>query len=190
MEQELKKILEDTGAVLSGHFLLSSGKHSGGYVQCAQVLRFPDKAERILKPVVEKLRAMDIDKIVGPAMGGILVAYELGRQLGLEAIFTERSEGIMTLRRGFEVKKGERLVIAEDVLTTGKSTLETKKILEDYGAEVIAVASIIDRRGEDTLAGLPVISAVSLKFDTFEKEDCPFCLKGTEVVKPGSRTIF
>lgn len=190
METKIKEILADTGAVLSGHFLLSSGKHSGGYVQCAKVLRFPDKAEMILKPVAEKLKEMKIDKIVGPAMGGILVAYELGRQLGIEAIFTERTEGIMSLRRGFELKKGDRVVISEDVLTTGKSTLETRKVLEEYGAEVIAVAAIIDRRGEDLLGDLPVISAVSYHFSTYEKEDCPFCKEGKELVKPGSRTIF
>ena len=190
MEEKIKEILEETGAVLSGHFLLSSGKHSGGYVQCAKVLRFPDKAEVILKPVAEKLKEMQIDKIVGPAMGGILVAYELGRQLGIEAIFTERTDGAMSLRRGLELKKGDRVVISEDVLTTGKSTLETRKVLEAYGAEVVAVASIIDRRGESMLEDLPVISAVSYQFSTYEKEDCPLCKSGMEVVKPGSRTIF
>ncbi|HBW13839.1 MAG TPA: orotate phosphoribosyltransferase [Proteiniclasticum sp.] len=190
MEEKIKEILAETGAVLSGHFLLSSGKHSGGYVQCAKVLRFPDKAEVILKPVAEKLKEMQIDKIVGPAMGGILVAYELGRQLGIEAIFTERTDGVMSLRRGFELKKGDRVVISEDVLTTGKSTLETRKVLEAYGAEVVAVASIIDRRGESMLEDLPVISAVSYQFSTYEKEDCPLCRSGMEVVKPGSRTIF
>lgn len=179
------EILKETDALLEGHFLLSSGKHSNRYVQCAKVLRYPDKAEKILKPVAEKLKEMDIDVLVGPAMGGIIVAYELGRQLGLEAIFTERVDNIMALRRGFEIKEGSKVVICEDVVTTGKSSMEVKELLESMGAKVLAIASIIDRTSSKL--ELDVISSLRVDIDTYDKENCPLCEKGIEVVKPGSR---
>lgn len=179
------EILKETDALLEGHFLLSSGKHSNRYVQCAKVLRYPDKAEQILKPVAEKLKEMDIDVLVGPAMGGIIVAYELGRQLGLEAIFTERVDNIMALRRGFEIKEGSKVVICEDVVTTGKSSMEVKELLESMGAKVLAIASIIDRTSSKL--ELDVISSLRVDIDTYDKEDCPLCESGVEAVKPGSR---
>lgn len=180
-------ILRESQALLEGHFLLTSGKHSNRYVQCAKVLRYPDKAEAILKPVAEKLKEMDIDLLVGPAMGGIIVAYELGRQLGKEAIFTERVDGKMELRRGFEVKEGQRIVICEDVVTTAKSSMEVKKLLESMGAEVIALASIIDRTAGNV--DIELISSIKLEIETFEADDCPLCKQGIEYVKPGSRNI-
>ena len=181
------ELLKQTDALLEGHFLLSSGKHSNRYVQCARILRYPDKAEAILKPVAEKLKEMKIDLLVGPAMGGILVAYELGRQLGIEAIFTERVDNIMTLRRGFEVSEGMNIVICEDVVTTGKSSMEVKDLLESMGAKVIAIASIIDRTNEEL--ELPLISSLRVEIDTFDADDCPLCKQGTPVVKPGSRKM-
>lgn len=120
-------ILKKSDALLEGHFLLSSGKHSNRYVQCAKVLRFPEYAAEVLSTVVEQIKDLDIDLVVGPAMGGVIVSYELGRQLGKEAVFTERKDNTMELRRGFEVKKGAKIIIAEDVVTTGKSTMETKE---------------------------------------------------------------
>lgn len=180
------EILKETDALLEGHFLLSSGKHSNRYVQCAKVLRYPDKAAEILRPVAEKLKTMDIDILVGPAMGGILVAYELGRQIGKEAIFSERVDNIMQLRRGFEVKPGMKVVICEDVVTTGKSSMEVKELLESMGAQVLAIASIIDRTN-DTIP-LPLISSLRVDIDTFDPETCPLCKDGTNPpVKPGSR---
>ena len=181
------ELLKQTDALLEGHFLLSSGKHSNRYVQCARILRYPDKAEAILKPVAEKLKEMKIDLLVGPAMGGILVAYELGRQLGIEAIFTERVDNIMALRRGFEVSEGMNIVICEDVVTTGKSSMEVKGLLESMGAKVIAIASIIDRTNEEL--ELPLISSLRVEIDTFDADDCPLCKQGTPVVKPGSRKM-
>ena len=181
------ELLKQTDALLEGHFLLSSGKHSNRYVQCARILRYPDKAEAILKPVAEKLKEMKIDLLVGPAMGGILVAYELGRQLGIEAIFTERVDNIMALRRGFEVSEGMNIVICEDVVTTGKSSMEVKTLLESMGAKVIAIASIIDRTNEEL--ELPLISSLRVEIDTFDADDCPLCKQGTPVVKPGSRKM-
>jgi len=187
MENQVIEILKETEAFLEGHFLLSSGKHSKGYVQCAKVLRFPDKAAKVLEPVVNKIKDLGIEKVVGPAMGGVIVSYELGRQLGKEAVFTERKDGIMELRRGFEIKKGEKVIIAEDVVTTGKSTIETKKVLEALGAVVLGVACIADRRPEGVEVGMPVYSAVKLNIETFDAEECPACKAGEPVVKPGSR---
>ncbi len=181
------EILKQTGALLEGHFLLTSGKHSKQYVQCAKILRYPDKAAEVLQSVAEKLKALDLDLLVGPAMGGIIVAYELGRQLGIEAIFTERVDGQMELRRGFEIKPGARIAICEDVVTTAKSSMEVKKLLESMGGEVIALASIIDRTAGNV--DIDVISAIKLEIETFDKEDCPMCKAGMEYVKPGSRKI-
>lgn len=181
------QILKDSDALLEGHFLLTSGKHSKQYVQCAKLLRFPNKAQQILKPVADQLKDMQVDLLVGPAMGGILVAYEIGRQLGKEAIFTERVEGKMELRRGFEVKKGQRIVICEDVVTTAKSSLEVRDLLEEMGGEVIAIVSIIDRTTKEI--ELPLISAVKMEIETFDQEDCPLCKEGIPYFKPGSRNL-
>lgn len=180
------EILKECDALLEGHFLLSSGKHSNRYVQCAKVLRFPDKAEKVLSIVVDKIKNLDIDIVVGPAMGGVIVSYELGRQLGKETVFTERKDNIMELRRGFEIKPGARIIIAEDVVTTGKSTIETKKVLESLGGKVIGVACIANRTKDDI--GMPIYSAIDLDIQVYEADDCPLCKEGKlNLVKPGSR---
>ncbi len=180
------EILKDSDALLEGHFLLSSGKHSNRYIQCAKVLRFPDRAEKVLASVVDQIKDLDIDIVVGPAMGGVVVSYELGRQLGKEAIFTERKNNIMELRRGFEIKKGAKIIIAEDVVTTGKSTIETKRVLEELGGEVIGVACIADRTSGDI--GMPIYSAIKLDIQVYDANECPLCKEGKiEVIKPGSR---
>ena len=181
------EILKETEALLEGHFLLSSGKHSDRYVQCAKVLRYPDKAMKVLEPVVEQLKDLDKDLVVRPAMGGIVVAYELGRQLGKEAIFTERVDGKMELRRGFEVKKGQRIIISEDVVTTGKSSFEVKELLESMGAVVIGIASIVDRTNEDI--GIPLYSSIKLEIIAHDVENCPLCKENIPYIKPGSRNI-
>lgn len=183
---DVVEILKKSDALLEGHFLLSSGKHSNRYVQCAKVLRYPEYAEQVLSTVVEQIKDLDIDLVVGPAMGGVIVSYELGRQLNKEAVFTERKDGVMQLRRGFEVKKGTKIIIAEDVVTTGKSTLETKKCLEDLGGEVIGVACIANRTSGDI--GLPIYSAIKLDIQVHDANECPLCKEGKEeLVKPGSR---
>ena len=180
------EILKKSDALLEGHFLLSSGKHSNRYIQCAKVLRFPEYAEQVLSTVVDQIKDLDIDLVVGPAMGGVVVSYELGRQLGKEAVFTERKDNTMELRRGFEVKPGARIIIAEDVVTTGKSTKETKRVLENLGGEVVGVACIADRTSEDI--GMPIYSAIKLDIQVFDADECPLCKEGKEqLVKPGSR---
>lgn len=181
------EILKESEALLEGHFLLSSGRHSNRYCQCAKLMQYPKKAEAVISLVAEKVKDLDIDVIVGPAMGGIRAAYELGRQLNIRTIFTERVDNKMELRRGFEIKEGEKILIMEDVITTGKSSLETAKVLESYGGKVIGIGCIVDRKASDI--DLPIYSAVELIFDTYDKEDCPLCKEGTDAVKPGSRKV-
>ncbi|MDR0720422.1 MAG: orotate phosphoribosyltransferase [Treponema sp.] len=189
-------LLKQSGALLEGHFLLSSGRHADRYFQCARLLQYPDRAAAVLSGVAARLKTgmeageIKIDAIVGPAMGGIIVAYELGRQLGLPAFFTERDEsGAMTLRRGFEVKKGDHILIAEDVVTTGKSSLESAGVLEKAGAEITALACVVDRREEGVPLLWPLYAAVKVQVANWEAGDCELCKKGIPALKPGSRKI-
>ncbi|NMM63225.1 orotate phosphoribosyltransferase [Clostridium sp. P21] len=181
--------LKEVGALLEGHFLLSSGKHSDRYCQCAKLLQYPDKAEKVLKVVADKLKNVDFDIIVGPAMGGVVVSYELARQTGKPGIFAERQDGAMTIRRGFEIKKGQKAIISEDVITTGKSFLEVAEIIKGLGGEVVGISCIVDRRAEGVEIEYPLYSAVKLQIESYDKEECPMCKQGTPYVKPGSRNI-
>ncbi|GLC31454.1 orotate phosphoribosyltransferase [Clostridium omnivorum] len=187
MENRVLDLLKETEALLEGHFLLSSGKHSNRYCQCARLLQYPQKAEEVLSVVVEKLKKVDFDLIVGPAMGGIIVAYELGRQLNKPAIFTERVDGEMCLRRGFEIKAGQKVIIAEDVVTTGKSSLETSKVIEGFGGTVVGIACIADRSVEKV--DLALYSAIKLNVEAYSAEECPLCKEKIPYIKPGSRNI-
>lgn len=181
------ELLKESNALLEGHFLLSSGKHSDRYVQCAKLLQYPDKAEKALSLVVEKLKDLEIDIVVGPAMGGIIVAYELARQLGKPAIFTERVDGEMTIKRGFQIEKGQRVLIAEDVVTTGKSAYEAIKVVEEHGGIVVGIGCLADRSSGDIK--YPLYGGTQLEIKTYDAEDCPLCKEGLEIVKPGSRKI-
>lgn len=181
--------LKEVGALLEGHFLLSSGRHSDRYCQCAKLLQYPDKAEKVLKVVADKLKDVDFDMVVGPAMGGVVVSYELARQTGKPGIFAERQDGTMTIRRGFEIKKGQKIIISEDVITTGKSFLEVADIIKAEGAEVVGICCIVDRRAEGVEIEYPLYSAVKLEVKSYEKEECPLCKEGIPYIKPGSRNI-
>ncbi len=179
------KILLQCEALLQGHFLLSSGLHSDGYCQCAKLMQYPKLAEKVLNPLSKRLKEIDFDVIVGPAMGGIVVAYELGRLCDKRAIFTEREDGNMTLRRGFTIEKGERVIISEDVVTTGKSSLETAKVIEELGGIVVGIACIADRHSGEL--PYPLYSAVKLNISAYSAEQCPLCKQNMKLVKPGSR---
>lgn len=179
--------LKESKALLDGHFLLSSGRHSNRYCQCAKLLQYPDRAAKVLSVVVEKLKGVQVDIVVGPAMGGIIVAYELGRQLGVPAIFTEREDGKMCLRRGFEIQPGQKVLITEDVVTTGKSSLETIEVLKDFGAEIVGIACIVNR--STSPLDYPLFDAVRLEIESWDAADCPLCKEGIPYVKPGSRAI-
>ncbi len=181
--------LKEVEALLEGHFLLSSGKHSNRYCQCAKLLQYPDKAAKVLKVVADKLKDVDFNLVVGPAMGGVVVSYELARQTGKPGIFAERENGEMTIRRGFQINKGDKIIISEDVVTTGKSSLEVAKVLEELGGEVVGISCIVDRRADDVVIPYPIYSAIKLDINVYEKDSCPMCKEGTPYVKPGSRNI-
>lgn len=180
-------VLRECGSLLEGHFLLSSGKHSDRYCQCAKLLQYPDKAGKVIAVVAEQVRGLGATVVVGPAMGGVLVAYELAGQLDIRGVFTERVDGDMQLRRGFTLEKGEKVLISEDVVTTGKSTMETVKAIEALGGEVIGLCCIVDRRAGGNELPFPVFSAVTLNVRTFEPDACPLCAEGLPAEKPGSR---
>jgi orotate phosphoribosyltransferase len=196
--KEALEFLRESGAMLEGHFLLSSGRHSDKYFQCARLFQYPGRAAAVLAPLAEQIRAamvsgsLAVDAVVGPAIGGIVAAYELGRQLGLPAFFTDRDDtGAMSLRRGFEVRAGERILICEDVITTGKSSGESAKVLEALGANITAIACVVDRRapGAEDLAW-PLYAACKAGAANWDPADCELCKKGVPAVKPGSRKML
>jgi orotate phosphoribosyltransferase len=194
--EKVLTLLRDSGAMLEGHFLLSSGRHSDRYFQCAKLLQYPDKAAAALADVVERIRAdiaagnIAVDAVAGPAMGGIIAAYEIGRQLGLPAFFTERDDtGTMTLRRGFEVTPGQHILITEDVVTTGKSYGECAAVIKGRGAIVAALACVVDRRQPGIEVPWPFYPACSVNAANWDAGDCELCKKGIPAVKPGSRRV-
>lgn len=188
-EEEILNIFRQRGALLEGHFLLSSGLHSEQYLQCAMVLQYPDVATDLCFKLAGLFRSEKIDLVIAPALGGIIVAQDVAKALGVRAIFAERVEGKLTLRRGFAIEKGERALVVEDVVTTGGSTKETMRVVTDAGGVVIGAGSIIDRSGGTADLGVPFNSLVTLAIDACQPKDCPLCAKGLDVVKPGSRNL-
>jgi orotate phosphoribosyltransferase len=178
----------ETGALLEGHFQLSSGLHSTVYLQCALVLQFPERAEAFGRAIAEKFQGQGIQLVASPAIGGIVIGHEVARALGARFIWTERDAGEMTLRRGFTIAPGEKTLIVEDVITTGGSTRETIAAVRRAGADVVGAASIIDRSGGNADVGVPLSSLASLRVLSVEASVCDACKLGDPVVKPGSRT--
>ncbi|MCC2547330.1 orotate phosphoribosyltransferase [Hymenobacter sp. BT175] len=186
----LEQQLMEEDALLRGHFRLSSGLHSDTYVQCARFLRCPDLAAPAAAELARQIREAGLqpDIVVGPAMGGVVIGYELARQLAVPGIFTERDEsGQMTLRRGFSIEPGQHIIIAEDVVTTGKSTREVARVLEGLGGKILAVASLIDRTGGKAELSFPTFALLPVTAATYAPDDCPLCRADVPVVKPGSR---
>jgi orotate phosphoribosyltransferase len=178
-------LLEKTEAMLKGHFELSSGLHSNQYFQCAKLLQYTDIAQSVGSELAKTITE-DIDVIVGPALGGMIIAHEVARALNKRSIFVERKDGIMCLRRGFEIKKGEKVIIIEDVITTAKSALEAAKVIEESGGEIISYGCIVDRSQGKT--GLNIKSLLQMDPEVYAPETCPMCKSGSLAVKPGSRT--
>ena len=176
-----------TGALLEGHFQLSSGLHSTIYLQCALVLQFPERAEAFGRAIAEKFQGQGIQLVASPAIGGIVIGHEVARALGARFVWTERDAGQMTLRRGFTIAPGEKTLIVEDVITTGGSTRETIDAVRKAGADVVGAASIIDRSGGAADVGVPLASLASLRVLSVESSACDACKLGEPVVKPGSR---
>jgi orotate phosphoribosyltransferase len=193
METSVMALFEETAAYLHGHFRLTSGLHSSEYLQCAKVLAVPAYAERLgqelARRVDELLAVTKPDVVVAPAIGGIVIGHEVAKALRARSLFTERDidTNDMTLRRGFEIKPGETVVVIEDVITTGGSTKEVIRVVEKLGGKVLAAGSIIDRSGGRADVGVPRVALESLKAVAYQPEDCPLCKDGVPVVKPGSR---
>lgn len=179
----------ETNALLEGHFILSSGLHSPKYLQCALALQHPADAARFGQAIAEHYAGIDIDTVASPAIGGLVIGFAVAQALNVRFIWTERQNGEMTVRRGFTVGEGERILVVEDVITTGGSTRECIAALQANGAKVVAAASIIDRSNGIADVGVPRISLVSLDVPSYSPDDCPMCADGIEAVKPGSRTV-
>lgn len=186
--QEALKIFIDSGALLSGHFLLTSGRHSDRYMQCAQVLKHPEYTETLAHWLAADFADDRINLVIGPAIGGIIVAYETGRQLGVPAIFTERnSSGSMTLRRGFSIAPGQRVLVVEDVTTTGGSVREVMQLVEESGGIVAGVGVLVDRSNGQVDFGVKQRAVITMEVLSWDAAECPLCRGGSEPVKPGSR---
>ncbi|HTK39144.1 MAG TPA: orotate phosphoribosyltransferase [Pyrinomonadaceae bacterium] len=178
---------KQTDALLDGHFVLSSGLHSPKYLQCALALQYPPDAEKFGRAIAEEFADAGIETVASPAIGGLIIGYAVAAALNVRFIWTERQEGTMTLRRGFSVRHGEKILVVEDVITTGGSTRECIEALENLGAKVIAAASIIDRSNGAADVGVPRISLAALDVPAYAADECPMCAEGVDAVKPGSR---
>src|SRR5512134_2965613 len=188
-QEEVLETYRKTGALLSGHFLLSSGLHSDRYLQSALVLQQPDIATKLCAAMAASFRNDRIEVVIAPALGGVFVSHETARALGVRALFAERVNGELTLRRGFSIGAGERVLVVEDVITTGKSTRETIEVVRKAGGTVIAAAALVDRSGGTAELGVPYRSLVTLDVPTYAAEVCPLCKAGSAPVKPGSRGL-
>lgn len=192
-EQEILNEFKAAEAILTGHFVLSSGRHSSTYLQCARVLMEPARAEKLCKALAEKLRnAIDlsqIDLVVAPAMGGVIVGYEMARQLRKASIFCERQEGVFTFRRGFDIPEGAKVLVVEDVVTTGLSSKETFGTIEAAGGKVVAECALIDRSNGKADLGVPLITLMKLEVPSYAPDEIPEALQKIPAIKPGSRWL-
>ena len=186
---EMERIFRETGLMLEGHFLLTSGRHSNRYMQCAKLFQYPVYSEMICKDLAKRFEGQQIDLVVGPAVGGIIMSYEMARQINVPNIFAERENGNMTLRRGFTIPKGAKVLVVEDVVTTGGSVREVMDIVANSEAEVVGVCVVVDRSGGKIDFGVPFFAAYETEIQSYEPSQCPLCEQGLELVKPGSRKL-
>ena len=186
---ELLDLFRRSGALLEGHFRLTSGLHSSGYLQCALVLQHPVHAEALGRAIADRTRSFRPTAVLSPALGGVVIGHEVGRALGVRALFAERQDGALTLRRGFVIAENDRVLVVEDVLTTGGSTRETMQVARASGGQVVGAASIVNRSGGRAEFDVPFASLLDVDLPTYEPDTCPLCAKGLPVVKPGSRVM-
>ena len=186
-QDKVLELMEELGALHRGHFLLSSGRHSDTYFQCARILQYPDLARELGASLAALFADETCDLVVSPALGGILIGHEVARALGRRFVFTERQGGVMTIRRGFAIDKGEKVIIAEDVVTRGTSLLEVRDVVEAQGGRVVGLTSIVDRTAGDVDLPLPLRALARVSAESWEPDACPLCAEGLAVVKPGSR---
>jgi orotate phosphoribosyltransferase len=187
--EEILKIFKETEALLEGHFILTSGLHSDKYFQCAKVFQYPWHAETLCREIADHFKDERIDMVISPAVGGIVFGQEIGRLLGIRAIFAERVEGHMTLRRGFSIAPGERILVAEDVTTTGGSVKEVLETVKQSGGKPIAVTALVDRSGGKAQFDVPYFSLFQMEVKNYDPENCPLCRAGSTAIKPGSRGL-
>lgn len=188
-DEQILQAFHKTGGVLKGHFLLTSGRHSDTYMQCAKLFVDPAESEKLCADLADRLRDLKVDAVVSPAVGGIIMGYELARQLKVKNYFTERVEGKMALRRGFELHSGMNVIVAEDVVTTGGSVKEVIDLVSSIGCNVSAVASIVDRSNGKVQLGVPYRALLTMEVVSYEQDECPLCKQGLPAVKPGSRGL-
>lgn len=187
--QDILEILKKTDALLSGHFQLSSALHSEKYIQCALALQVPEYSTKLCAALAEKFKADKPTVVIGPALGGVIVSYESARSLGARSLFTERENGAMVLRRGFSIDKSDRILVVEDVITTGGSVKEVMGLIAKTGASIVGLGSIVDRSGGKAAFDCRFESLIKIDIDTFKPEACPMCKSGSKAIKPGSRII-
>lgn len=190
-QDQIVELFVEKEVMLKGHFLLTSGRHSDRYMQCAKLFQYPDTAELICKQLKELLEqdGIEVQLVVGPAVGGIIMAYEMSRQFGVKNIFAERENGSMTLRRGFTIPKGAKILVTEDVVTTGGSVKEVIALLKELGGDVVGVGSVVDRSNGAVDFGVPYKAVLSMEVVSYAPEECPLCKEGSPAVKPGSRAL-
>lgn len=186
---ELLDLYRRSGALLEGHFRLTSGLHSSGYLQCALVLQHPQHAEALGRAIADRTRDLRPTIVLSPALGGVVIGHEVARAFGVRAVFCERQDGVLTLRRGFVIAESDRVLVVEDVLTTGGSTRETMQVAKAAGGHVVGAASIVDRSNGTATFDEPFTSLLSVDLPTYEPDKCPLCAQGLPVVKPGSRPV-
>lgn len=190
MTDDVMRLFEQSGAVLHGHFILTSGLHSDTYMQCAKLFEFGDISEKLCTLAADKVKKYNADAVVSPAVGAIIFGYELGKQLGIPNMFAEREkDGNFALRRGFELKPGSRVIVAENVVTTGGSVKEVIDLINKLGSTVAAVVEVVDRSGGRVDFGVPNESLLQIDVKTYTAEECPMCAAGTAAVKPGSKGL-
>jgi orotate phosphoribosyltransferase len=185
--EQLVQLFRQSGALLEGHFRLTSGLHSSGYLQCALVLQDPARAGLLGAAIADLMRPLQVTVVLSPALGGIVIGHEVGRALGVRAIFAERQDGRLQLRRGFSLNTSDRVLVVEDVVTTGGSTRETLDVARAAGATTVGASAIVDRSGTETNLGVPFHALLQITIPTYQPDACPLCAQGLSVVKPGSR---
>ena len=186
-KEEIIKVFKEKEVMLEGHFLLTSGRHSDKYMQCAKLFQYADVSEMICSQLADQFLDMKIDLVAGPAIGGIIMAYEMGRQVGVKNVFAERENGKMTFRRGFTIPENANVLVTEDVVTTGGSVKEVIELIREHSGNVVGVGSVVDRSNGNVEFGVPFRAVLSMEVLSYEPDNCPLCEAGVPAVKPGSR---
>ncbi len=188
-KERVLEILKEADVLQEGHFLLTSGRHSDKYLQCAKIFQYTKYSEELCAALAEKFKDKGVELVIGPAIGAIQMSYEVSRHLGVKNIFAERENGVMTLRRNFTIDPGQKVLVVEDVVTTGGSVREVIDIVQKHGGEVVGLGVVVDRTGGKIDFGVPLESVISMEVVSYEAEECPLCKQGLPLVKPGSRNL-